>query len=670
MDLESSITNLPFVGQVYARRLEKLGISTIGDLLYHIPSKFLDFRESASISSVREGDIVNIEGGVVSFKNQYTKGGKKLQMAEVEDLTGTINVVWFNQMYLSRTIKEGEKISFSGKVGWIGRKLALISPEYEILKEGIIPIHTKGLVPVYPETQGISSKWLRRRISDAIARVEPTEYLPEPILNKHNLVYYDKAIVFVHSPHDPQKFDMGRKRLAFNELLFQHLKNLRRRDKWRQNKVKNILKIDNKKVDSFIEDLPFKLTNSQTRAAQEILSNLKSDIPMNRLLEGDVGSGKTVVAATGAFAAFLNGHQTVFMAPTQILAHQHVLTLEKLFKKYKVRISLVTSEKKDRSFGKSDIYVGTHALIHRNIDIKDVSLVVIDEQHRFGVEQRQHLINKIGKKKFAPHILTMTATPIPRTVALTFYGDLSLSTLDELPLGRQPITTWIVPPQKREAAYRWIEKEVELKKVQVYVVCPLIEESENLAQVKAVTTEAKNLKKLLPKRKIEILHGKQTQETKDKILKKFKEGKIDILVATPVVEVGIDAPNATIMVIEGADRFGLASLHQLRGRVGRGRKKSYCLAITESKSKKVLARLSALRRSISGFELAELDLKMRGPGEVFGLKQHGFPELKVATWLDLDLIKETKIVAEEVIEKPEKFKILTEILNNKEIAPN
>lgn len=651
-------------------RLKKLGISTIGDLIYHIPSRFLDFRESAPISSLRQADVVNIEGEIAFFKNQYTKGGRKIQLAEVSDSTGSINVVWFNQPYLSRTLREGDKISLSGKVDWFGRKLAFISPEYEIIGEGIVPIHTKGLVPIYPETAGISSKWLRRRIADAIARVGISEYLPAPILSKHKLVQYNKAVSLVHSPKNPQEFDEGRRRLAFNELLFQHLKNLRRKGEWKQNKVRNILEVNNKKINSFIQNLPFKLTDSQTKASNEILSDLKSDIPMNRLLEGDVGSGKTVVAAIGAFAAFLNGHQTVFMAPTQILAHQHVLTLEKLFKKFKVRISLITSEKKNDSFGKSDIYVGTHALIHRNIDLKDVSLVVIDEQHRFGVEQRQHLINKIGKKKFAPHILTMTATPIPRTVALTLYGDLSLSTLDELPGGRQPITTWVVPPQKREARYGWIEKEIESKKVQVFVICPLIEESENLSQVKAVTTEAKNLKKLLLKRKIDVLHGKQTQEMKNRTLKKFKDGKIDILVATPVVEVGIDIPNATIMVIEAADRFGLASLHQLRGRVGRGAKKSYCLAITENKSKKVLARLSALKKSLSGFELAELDLKMRGPGEVFGLRQHGFPELKVATWSDLDLIKETKIVAEEVIEKPEKFKALTEILNSKEIAPN
>ncbi|HEX6977389.1 MAG TPA: ATP-dependent DNA helicase RecG [Patescibacteria group bacterium] len=668
--LSDKISTLPFVGPVYLRRLEKLGITTIEDLINHVPFRFVDFRESAAISSLRDGDIVNIEGTITLFKNQYTKIGRKLQVAEVEDETGKIMVTWFNQPYLSRVLREGEKVSLSGKIDWFGRKLAMISPEFEVIKEGIVPIHTKGLVPIYSATEGLSSKWIRRRVSDALKRLEIKDYLPKDILDKYNLIDFKQAAFFVHSPTNPQEFDMGRRRLAFNELLFSHLKNLRRKGDWKENKVRSVLKIEDDKVDLFLKNLPFELTSSQKKSMEEIMKDLKSEVPMNRLLEGDVGSGKTVVAAAAMFMAFVNGHKSILMAPTQILAHQHFDTLTKLFAPFKVRVSLVTGGKVQEEVGKSDVYVGTHALIHKKVDLKGVEVVVIDEQHRFGVEQRQHLVNKIGKKKFAPHVLTMTATPIPRTVALTIYGDLALSTLDELPKGRQKITTWIVGQEKRNGAYEWIEKKIEEEKIQVFVICPLIEESHNLTEVKAATSEAEKLKKIFPKRKIGVLHGKQKHEEKEKVLSKFKDGETDILVATPVVEVGIDIPNATIMVIEAADRFGLASLHQLRGRVGRGSKKSYCLAMTESKSEKVAARLAALKRSMSGFELAELDLRLRGPGEVFGLAQHGFAELKVARWTDTDLIKETKELAEKVIENPENFTDLVEIISSKEIAPN
>ncbi len=672
MEIEDKISKLPFVGPVYLRRLEKLGITTIEDLFNHIPFRFLDFRENAAISSLREGDIVNIEGTITLFKNQYTKTGRKLQVAEVEDNTGKIMVTWFNQPYLSRVLREGERVSLSGNVNWIGRKLAMISPEFEVIKDGIIPIHTKGLVPVYSETAGLTSKWIRRRVADALTKTEINEYLPSEILTKYKLIDFRQALIFVHSPKNPQEFDQGRRRLAFNELLFSHLKNLKRKSEWRQNKVKNVLKIETEKVDLFLKNLPFELTKSQKKSVEEILDDLKKDIPMNRLLEGDVGSGKTVVAAIAMFMAFTNRQKSLLMAPTQILAHQHFNTLNKLFAPFKARVVLVTGNTKKVEEG--DIYVGTHALIHRKVDLTDVGVVVIDEQHRFGVEQRQHLINVIGKKKYAPHVLTMTATPIPRTVALTIYGDLSLSTLDELPKGRQKITTWIIGQEKRQGAYAWMEDQMTNPpaggQIQIYVVCPLIEESENLSEVKAATTEAEKLKRVFPKRKIGVLHGKLKHEEKEKVLLKFKDGDIDILVATPVVEVGIDIPNATIMVIEGADRFGLASLHQLRGRVGRGLKKSYCIAISESKSKKVAARLSALKQSLSGFELAELDLRLRGPGEVFGLAQHGFAELKVASWTDTDLIKESKKVAEDVIQNPGSFTDLVEIISKKEIAPN
>ncbi|KKU09031.1 MAG: ATP-dependent DNA helicase RecG, partial [Candidatus Woesebacteria bacterium GW2011_GWB1_45_5] len=381
--------------------------------------------------------------------------------------------------------------------------------------------------------------------------------------------------------------------------------------------------------------------------------DLSDKVPMNRLLEGDVGSGKTAVAAIAAFAAFANGFQTVIMAPTQILAEQHYATLNELFKDYKVRLSLITSSTKKSDLGRADVFVGTHALIHKKISFSNIALVVIDEQHRFGVEQRAHLVKKSG----TPHVLTMTATPIPRTIALTTYGDLDLSVLTEMPKGRDKITTWTVPPQKRQSAYGWIKKQLAGSKSQVFIICPLIEESEKetMEGVKAATEEFRNLKSIFSHFKLGLLHGRLKAKEKEKVLGNFRNRKIDVLVSTPVVEVGIDIPNATVMVIEDAERFGLAQLHQLRGRVGRGNKKSYCLLFSKIKYSR---RLAAMEKTHSGFELAELDLKLRGPGEIFGTRQSGFAELKVASWGNYELIRETRDLAENIMENPSKFPLV------------
>jgi ATP-dependent DNA helicase RecG len=379
---------------------------------------------------------------------------------------------------------------------------------------------------------------------------------------------------------------------------------------------------------------------------------------MNRLLEGDVGSGKTVVAAAAAFAVFLNGYQTIVMAPTQILATQHYETFKKLLTPFGVRVSLTTSDVKKSELGRNDVFIGTHALLNGKINFDKVGLVVIDEQHRFGVEQRKHLIKKSG----TPHVLTMTATPIPRTIALTSYGDLDLSVLTEMPLGRLKVTTWVVPETKREGAYGWIKSQILKSKSQVFIVCPLIEDSETetLADVKSVTSEFEKLKKIFVGYKLGLLHGRMKPTEKTKVLGGFRSRRIDILVTTPVVEVGIDIPNATVMVIEAAERFGLAQLHQLRGRVGRGDKKSYCLLFANIKYSK---RLRAMEKMHSGFELAELDLQLRGPGEIFGTAQSGFPELKVASWNNYPLIKKAKDVADDIVKNPSKYPDIKNIID-------
>ena len=638
MDLNSPVGVLPMVGPIYQKRLEKIGIKTFKDLIYHIPARYLDFREKSPISRLSIGESITIKGKVDSIKNLYTRSGKKIQLAQVSDKSGSVDVIWFNQPFLIKTIKEGETYSFSGKVDWFGRKKAMISPL----------INTFGIVPIYPETYGISSKWLRGKIKTAYQLIggEITEYLPQT----YGFLDLPSAIKEIHFPNDPDRAKKARERLAFDELLALQITNLKRKSAWQKNHPVYNLEINRKEINQFIDNLPFKLTVSQNKVIDEIIEDLQKPYPMNRLLEGDVGSGKTVVAAAAAFIAFLNGCQSVIMAPTQILAQQHFDTLNNLLQPFKVRISLITSAITEKDLGRCDIFVGTHSLIHQKINIDKVALVVIDEQHKFGVEQREHLVKKIGKKNISPHVLTMTATPIPRTVALTFYGDLDLSTLNETPEGRQKITTWVVPKEKRDNAYKWIDKNIQKIGSQVFIVCPLIEESESetLKDIRSVTKEYQSLKKIFKGRKLGLLHGKLKIEEKNKVVEDFRNRKLDILVATPVVEVGIDIPNATIMVIEAADRFGLAQLHQLRGRVGRSDIKSYCLLFYQNEGEKSKARLSAMEKGISGFELAELDLKLRGPGEIFGLRQSGIPELKIASWTDIDLIKKAKEAAEEI----------------------
>ena len=592
-------------------------------MLHHIPHRYLDFSRNIPIARAQIGEVVTIKGELLSLKNQYTKSAKKIQIGEITDSSGKITVAWFNQPFLTRTLYPGEMVALAGKVDWFGRKKALIAPEYEKLKPGTEPIHTGKLIPIYPETSGISSKWLRNRIKYVFPEIqtELQEYLPEDILEKLDLENFDQSLASVHFPQNERDIERGKKRLAFNELLLMQLISRERKLNWEENHSVYDLKIDKKLVEEFINSLVFKLTKSQLNAVDEISKDLVKASPMNRLLEGDVGSGKTVVAAFSAFIAFANGYQTVIMAPTQILAQQHYETLSRLFEPFKARIGLVTSAETKLDVGRIDLFIGTHALIHQKIPFDKVALAVIDEQHRFGVEQRAHLTKIVGKKRFAPHVLTMTATPIPRTIALSLYGDLDLSTLDELPPGRIPVTTWVVPPVKRGGAYKWIREQIAKNKTQVFVVCPLIEESdkETMLNVKSATKEFENLKSIFPELKLGLIHGRLKAAEKNKVLNEFKKGEIDILVSTPVIEVGIDVPNASVMLIEGAERFGLAQLHQLRGRVGRGNQKSYCLLFTESKSVEALTRLSAMEKQASGFELAELDLRLRGPGKYSGL---------------------------------------------------
>lgn len=654
---------------MYARRLEKLGITKLEDFLYHTPFRYDDYRLISKISELQPGETVTVQGKVLEIKNQYARRFT-IQRAKVEDETGILDITWFNQPFIIKTLNENDKISLSGKVKKITPRPEIDSPDFEVLNGK--PLHTARLVPVYPETRGVSSKWLRRQVYTIINdyKTELNEFLPSEILETNRLVDLKTAIEQIHFPENLEDVQKAKERLSFDEFFLLHLSTLLRKTEWEKEFYRKPFSIAKfkKEVDGFIKMLSFELTNAQKKAIDEVFSDLEKPTPMNRLLQGEVGSGKTVVATIAIFIAKLNGYKSVLMAPTEILANQHYNTVNNLLSPFNIKVGLITAGKKseDKDW---DVLIGTHALLFKNYNFENVGLVVIDEQQRFGVEQRS-LLRKKGE---SPNFLTMTATPIPRTVALTLYGNLSLSFLFEMPKERKKVKTWFVQSEKRQGAYEWIEKQIKLGD-QAFVICPFIEESESLTTVKAATKEFDHLKKnVFPKLKLGLLHGKLKSKEKEEILQKFRERKIDILVATPVVEVGIDFPNATIILIEGSERFGLAQLHQLRGRVGRGEKQSYCLLFTETNNSSVYKRLKSLETLYNGAQLAELDLRLRGPGQIFGTMQHGIAQLKIASFSDFELIEKTKKEAEKIFPKLEKYtKLYKKVieLNTEQVSPD
>jgi ATP-dependent DNA helicase RecG len=621
LTLETPVRYVPHIGPVMADRLRILDIFSVQDLLYHVPHRYDDFSLVSPIARVRAGETVTVNGTIQTIKNFYTKTGKKIQEAKVSDESGTLTVIWFNQTYLLKILHPGDELHLSGKLDWFGSKLVMSNPSYE---QGT-SLHTGRLVPVYPETAGLSSKWLRGRIAYLLETILPTlnDFLPVQIIQNYNLMDLPSALRSVHFPENNMDIERGRHRIAFDEVFLLQLRAYEQKRAWQQTQKAKPITPTN------IPHLPFELTRDQNRAIAEILEDIKHPIPMNRLLVGDVGSGKTVVAATAMFAAFKSGLRSILMAPTVILAQQHFDTISRLVTPLGVKVGLVTADQKDEG----DMLIGTHALLQQNVP--HVGLIVVDEQHRFGVAQRALLM---GKKKMTPHFLTMTATPIPRTIAKTMLGSIDISVLSQMPKGREIVKTWVVPAAKRNDAYAWIKKQPG----QVFIICPLIEISQSLTEVKSVKDEYEKIKNVFQGVAIGLLHGRMKPAEKTKALEDFRAKKTMILVATPVVEVGIDIPNATIMLIEAADRFGLGQLHQLRGRVGRGALQSYCLLFTESSDVSTLARIKSLETIHNGPELAEVDLRLRGPGEVFGTRQHGMPHLKIASFTDMETVNATQ----------------------------
>jgi ATP-dependent DNA helicase RecG len=683
MDLSTSIAQLPRIGEVLQKRLKKLGIETLGDLLYHFPLKYEDFSHFFPIGQLQARTNVSIKGKVLEIKASLAwRKRMTLTQAVVGDSTGAVRIVWFGKPYIIDILKTGDEVIMAGRVSQGKKGLYLNNPTYEKLSgsgRGLTSATSKvaGLMPIYPETERLSSRWLRGLIRPLLANFkrEAKEFLPLETLKKFNLLNFPAAIWQIHFPDSLLLAKRARERFSFEQLFLIQLFVLREKVKILQTKAPAI-PINLEAVKKFVASLPFKLTDAQRKSAWQILKDMEKGHPMNRLLEGEVASGKTVVATMATLNAAKAGFQVAIMAPTEILVKQHFKEVAKMLFDFKLTIALLTG-KDDKIMAKKlkgevmeasrqkilkkcadneiDILIGTHALIQKSVRFKNLGLVVVDEQHRFGIEQRARLCSgRHSPNKTVPHLLTMTATPIPRSLALTIYGDLDLSIIDQLPQGRKKIITEVVAPKGRKRVYDFIRAQVELER-QAFVICPRIEKSEKFnswSEVKAVSEEKKKLEKeVFPELKIALLHGRMKPKEKEKIMRDFKNNRINILVATSVVEVGIDIPNASVMVIEGADRFGLAQLHQLRGRVGRAEHQSYCFLFTDSPSRKTKARLEAMLKAQDGFELAQRDLEIRGPGELSGRRQWGIPDIAMDSLKDFVLVEKCKMAAKEVLEK-------------------
>ncbi|MBI2669868.1 MAG: ATP-dependent DNA helicase RecG [Candidatus Yanofskybacteria bacterium] len=729
MNLTTPIEKLARVGPRFSTRLKKLGIKTVRDLLWHFPARYEDYSKLSLISDVNSvGQMVSIAGKIADI--ELTRSWRRhmtIINATIKDKSGLIHAVWFNQPYITDALKVGTFVSLSGKTSLDKNGLYLSSPSYEKIDSSthnLKPItynlvHTGRLVPIYPETEGLTSKYMRFLIKPLLAQISAqggsasggksiSDPLPLELLTKYNFPALAYALQAIHFPENLKQAAAAKQRFAFEEILLFQLRVLRDHRQLQSLKAPQI-KFNKELVASFVKKLPFELTNDQRIAAYEILQDLERPFPMNRLLNGDVGSGKTVVALIAAYQTINAGLQAVFMAPTEILARQHFQTItEMLASQSPIKIGLLIggeakqwpndeteTEKipkklmyKKIAAGEINLLIGTHAVIQKDVIFKNLGLVVIDEQHRFGVEQRMKLVKNSNLSPItyhlSPHLLSMTATPIPRTLALTIYGDLDISLIKEKPKGRQQIITKIIPRNKRDGAHKFIEQQIKNGR-QVFVICPRIEMSKTdgfarakpisqaklvWAEVKAVTEEYEKLSKnVFPQYRVAMLHGRLKSKVKDEIMKKFKDGHYDILVSTSVVEVGVDIHNATIMMIESAERFGLAQLHQFRGRVGRGPHQSYCFLFTSpvrnhpaegtattasgrptsngtsSSDTPVGRHLRALELTDDGFQLAEMDLKIRGPGEFTGTQQSGIPDIAMASLSDLDLIKKARLEA-------------------------
>lgn len=672
MELTAPISKLHRVGKALETRLRILGINTLEDLLFYYPFRYEDYSQVVDIEKLQEGTHVTVKGKIEQIA---TKRSHRRHMliteAVVYDDTSRMHVVWFNQPFIGKALKAGETVYLSGLVKQDMLGVTMQSPSYEKVSEHTA--HTARIIPIYSVTAGITQKQMRFLLTQVLPLAQKIEdWVPGDILEQAGFEPLSRSLQAIHFPASTEDQKKAEKRLKFDEIFLLQLRSEMVRQQLRVFKAPS-LTFQEDSIKDFVKKLPFDLTKDQKIAAWEILQDLAKDAPMNRLLEGDVGSGKTVVAALSMYNAVLNGSQAVIMAPTEILASQHYETLTEIFAPYDVKVGLLTRSQfqiLNHNFGKKSktaqkaetiekikdgtvqVVIGTHALLTENVKFKKLGLVVVDEQHRFGVEQRKTMRDKSGQKNKTPHFLSMTATPIPRSFALTLYGDLDLSIIKTKPTGRKPIQTRFVETKNRQKAYEFIRSQVKSGR-QVFVICPLIDETNSDEKPQVSTDEKKTVLKeykklseeIFPDLKVSYIHGKLKSGEKQQIMQDFGSGKIDILVSTSVVEVGVNIPNASVMMIEDAERFGLAQLHQFRGRVGRSSYQSYCFLFSDSSSQLAQSRLQFFEKTLDGFALAEFDLETRGPGEVYGTSQSGMMNLRLASLRDTDIIRQARELA-------------------------
>ncbi len=663
MKLESAVTEVKGVGPEMAKKFAVLGLKTVADLVDYLPRRYEDYSEVTDIRDTKPG-AVTIKATVKQATGRYVRRGMHITEAVVSDDTDSMRIVWFNQPYRAAALKTGAEYYFSGVYERSYQRMQLMNPSAELVQD--FTLNTARIVPVYRETKGLTSKQIRKAIGACMSLMRTLpETLPAWLVKEEKLLSRAEAIRAMHYPESSEQLAEAKRRLGFEEVFELSLASMLNKQELAADVSLAIL-FDEALARDFVKHLPFDLTNAQRKTVWQIYQDMQAEHPMNRLVEGDVGAGKTVVAAMAALMALKQDYQVAFMAPTEILARQHAETLYKLLEPlgYAEQLTLLvgalsaaqkTKAHKAIASGDARFLVGTNALIQEKVDMHKLGLIIIDEQHRFGVEQRKTLM---AKASHMPHVLSLTATPIPRSLALTLYGELDVSILDEKPGNRLPIKTEIISPNSREAMNADIREELS-KGRQVFVVCPLIAESDTLP---AVSAEAafKQVQKDFKGWKVGLLHGKMKADEKNDIMQQFVDRKLDILVSTTVIEVGVDVPNASVMVIESAERFGLAQVHQLRGRVGRGGEQSYCyLVMTDSKPP--TRRLRALETSQDGFKLAELDLELRGPGAIYGQMQHGALDLRVAKLTDVKLIASARAAAAEFLKRGENLVKYTEL---------